>query len=131
MLREEFFTSSGPDKESLKLEFVNLQRNMLENMLDKGFQGHGELTTKLSTWEPFTNKQTNWFDSEWMFGIKEGFDILLANPPYLDSERMVESDPEGRELIKSEYESTKGNWDLYIPFIELALKILDNVNINR
>ena len=56
---------------------------MLENMLDKGFQGHGELTTKLSTWEPFTNKQTNWFDSEWMFGIKEGFDILLANPPTL------------------------------------------------
>jgi adenine-specific DNA-methyltransferase len=125
VLREEFFTSSGPDKESLKLEFVNLQRNMLENMLDKGFQGHGELTTKLSTWEPFTNKPTNWFDSEWMFGIKEGFDILLANPPYLDSHTMVKNDPEGRELIKNEYESTKGTWDLYIPFIELALRILN------
>ena len=52
---------------------------------------------------------------------KGGFDVVIANPPYVDSEAMVRSDPHGRELLTHLYKTTKGNWDLYIPFWELAL----------
>src|SRR5690606_31660726 len=29
------------------------------------------------------NASSPFFDSEWMFGIKEGFDLIIGNPPYV------------------------------------------------
>lgn len=52
-----------------------------------------------------------------------GFDIVIGNPPYVDSESMVKFIPKEREWISKNYESATGNWDLYVPFIEKALKI--------
>ena len=52
-----------------------------------------------------------------------GFDIVIGNPPYVDSESMVKNVPKEREWINKNYESATGNWDLYIPFIEKALII--------
>lgn len=56
----------------------------------------------------------------------EGFDIVIMNPPYVDSETMVRDDPEGRKQYAKQYKAAKGNWDLFIIFIELALKISNN-----
>jgi type I restriction-modification system DNA methylase subunit len=37
----------------------------------------------LLDWDMFDlNKAALFFDSEWMFGISEGFDIVIGNPPY-------------------------------------------------
>jgi len=63
-----------------------------------------------------------WFSE--VFRERGGFDVVIANPPYVDSETMVRNDPEGRALIAGLYETTRGNWDLYIPFWELGLKKL-------
>lgn len=52
-----------------------------------------------------------------------GFDIVIGNPPYVDSESMVKNDPISREFISKNYKSAKGNWDLYITFIEKALEL--------
>ena len=52
-----------------------------------------------------------------------GFDIVIGNPPYVDSESMVKFIPKEREWISKNYESVTGNWDLYVPFIEKALRI--------
>ena len=52
-----------------------------------------------------------------------GFDVVVGNPPYVDSESMVKFIPKEREWISKNYESATGNWDLYVPFIEKALRI--------
>lgn len=52
-----------------------------------------------------------------------GFDIVIGNPPYIDSETMVKNDKELREIIKNEFNTAVGNWDLFIPFIEKGLMI--------
>ena len=52
-----------------------------------------------------------------------GFDAVLANPPFVDSETMSRIDPEYRDYLTRAYSCTKGNWDLYIPFIERSLQI--------
>jgi 16S rRNA G966 N2-methylase RsmD len=37
----------------------------------------------LAGWDPYDqNASASFFDSEWMFGLKEGFDIVIGNPPY-------------------------------------------------
>jgi len=51
-----------------------------------------------------------------------GFDAILSNPPYIDSERMKRETPHLRNEIAKEWSSARGNWDLYVPFVELGLK---------
>jgi len=64
------------------------------------------------------------FFSEIFEGENEGFDIVIANPPYIDSETMVKESPEYRKKINTLYTTASGNWDIYIPFWELGLKLL-------
>ncbi|HAT1879859.1 TPA: DNA methyltransferase [Legionella pneumophila] len=56
---------------------------------------------------------------------KKGFDIVIANPPYIDSEEMTKSQKNLRDNIAKTYQLTKGNWDIYIAFYERGFKILN------
>lgn len=67
------------------------------------------------------NASADWFDPEWMFGITEGFDVVIGNPPYVDSETMTKINPQFRDLLRVLYKSAKGNWDLFVIFIEKGL----------
>jgi hypothetical protein len=53
-----------------------------------------------------------------------GFDVVVGNPPYVDSELMVKSNPEERNFISKNFASAQGNWDLFVPFYQKAFDIL-------
>ena len=53
-----------------------------------------------------------------------GFDVVVGNPPYIDSEEMSRSQPETREECRTIYECAKGNWDLFCVFLEKGIKLL-------
>jgi len=93
-LRDMFFNASGTERDQLKLQFVQTQNRMFQRLISEGRTSHAELTTKLSTWDPFSHKSAPWFDPEWMFGIIEGFDIVIANPPYFQIQKMPETQKE-------------------------------------
>lgn len=59
-----------------------------------------------------------------MIIARGGFDVVIGNPPFLDSEFLKRTVPYERVAIGNLYESATGNWDLYIPFTELGLRIL-------
>ncbi|MEO0268969.1 MAG: Eco57I restriction-modification methylase domain-containing protein [candidate division WOR-3 bacterium] len=60
-----------------------------------------------------------------VFREKGGFDVVIANPPYIDSETMVKRGlSQEREYIRKNYKLAKGNWDIYIAFFERGLKLL-------
>jgi type I restriction-modification system DNA methylase subunit len=52
-----------------------------------------------------------------------GFDCVVGNPPYIDSELMTKEQPENRDFISAHYDLTKGNWDIYVAFAERAYKL--------
>lgn len=81
-IRDMFFNASGSEREQLKLQFVQAQNKMFQRLISENRRGHADLTTLLSTWDPFNHSASSWFDPEWMFGLKDGFDIIIANPPY-------------------------------------------------
>jgi hypothetical protein len=61
-----------------------------------------------------------------MFGIEDGFDVVIANPPYIDSELMVNlGQKDLRETIQRTYTMTKGNWDIYIAFFESGFRAMN------
>ncbi|MCY3845726.1 MAG: Eco57I restriction-modification methylase domain-containing protein [Acidobacteria bacterium] len=60
-----------------------------------------------------------------VFGRGGGFDIVLANPPYVSAIEFLRTrGPEERELLKARFESARGAWDLYVPFFERGLQLL-------
>jgi hypothetical protein len=62
-----------------------------------------------------------------VFQQKGGFDVVIANPPYIDSERMSGKQLiEIRTIISKTYKLTKGNWDIYIAFFEKGFNLLNS-----
>ena len=51
-----------------------------------------------------------------VFRSKGGFDVVIANPPYVDSEHMTIEQPKLRASYAQLFSPAKGNWDLFIVF---------------
>lgn len=126
-IRDEYFSATGLEREQLKTEFVMQQKRLIDQLIrEHGFMGvaKADLTQKLTDWEPFTHKPTSWFDPEWMFGIKDGFSIVMGNPPYISAVTMARSVSQKMEYKKL-YPLATGSYDLYILFLFKALEILN------
>ena len=55
---------------------------------------------------------------------RNGFDIVIGNPPYIDSETMtLLGQTDLREYITKHYKFIKGNWDIYMAFLEWGLNL--------
>jgi len=84
-IREKYFISYGPEKQKLEDQFRKVQNDMFTKDI-KNLHYENKITM-LSNWEPFSSKPSDWFDPEWMFGVKDGFDIVIGNPPYIQLQR--------------------------------------------
>jgi very-short-patch-repair endonuclease len=57
---------------------------------------------------------------------KRGFDIVIANPPYIDSETMVNTGLNGLRIhLANKMSFCKGNWDIYIAFFDMGYHFLN------
>ena len=52
-----------------------------------------------------------------------GFDVVLGNPPYIDSEWMARRLKETRDYCVPRYRAASGNWDIFCVFAERALQL--------
>lgn len=100
-----------------------IRQEIAELLRSLGAIGESEAAV-LASWDMFNqNASSPFFDPEWMFDVKEGFDIVIGNPPYGIS-------------IKGEYRKTVvrefGNvpdYEIYYYFIECAQKQLQENGI--
>ena len=85
---------------------------------------------KIARWD-FMDQNTyaNWFDIEYMFGIINGFDIVIGNPPYLRMQGIRESTPKKVDFYKEHYDSATGSFDLYVIFMERGMQFLKEKGI--
>ena len=54
---------------------------------------------------------------------KEGFDITIGNPPYIDSETMTNVMPKLRDRYSKIFNCARGNWDIFVIFVEMGIKL--------
>ena len=59
-------------------------------------------------------------------GTFRGFDVIIANPPFIDSESMAKTQKQYRKDLAKIYKMARGNWDIYITFFECGLKLLNS-----
>jgi len=65
-----------------------------------------------------------WCHSE-LDSESRGFDVIVGNPPYVDSESMTKYQPEIRKSLTKKYDTAQGNWDLFVLFFERSLTLLN------
>ncbi|WP_342333150.1 Eco57I restriction-modification methylase domain-containing protein [Pedobacter sp. FW305-3-2-15-E-R2A2] len=124
-VRQDYLQSFGKEKQDLKLRFEEIRKEMFDQ---QGLFGSVENNRafKISNWNPFSHKKTDWFESEWMFGVKE-FDIVIGNPPYVQLQK------DGGTLAKlyesQKYQTYERSGDIYSLFYESGYNMLGDKRI--
>lgn len=119
-----FGAKSNKTKNKYKAKVEELQNEIATKLLENGDVGNDDARL-MREWRMFDqNASSPFFDPEWMFGVSGGFDIVIANPPYIDSETMVLLGLEHqRKYIVDNYSYICGNWDIYMAFFEKGLNL--------
>lgn len=71
----------------------------------------------------FKNKKVEFFNPTFFFpSAKNGFDIVIGNPPYIGANAQ---DTEHRELLgnSTDYTTLYQKWDIYVAFIERGIRL--------
>jgi hypothetical protein len=118
-----FSTKTLKTKRKYKEKDKELRQQALERLQQSGISPAVETSMKkVVDWDLYNqNSISDWFDPEWMFGIQDGFDIVLGNPPYLRVQG-IEKEVSGQ--YKKIFDSATGSYDLYVLFVEKGLEVL-------
>ena len=98
-------------------------REKLTELLSKNKTLTIEDASQLAAWNPYDqNAVSPFFDPEWMFGVADGFDIVIGNPPYIQLQN------NGGELAKMYegcgYSTFARTGDIYCLFYERGWQLL-------
>ncbi|HIP01994.1 MAG TPA: hypothetical protein EYG75_00590, partial [Campylobacterales bacterium] len=82
-IRHRLFNAKTPQtKRKLREKDKELREKISQELLKSGWDK--DTAEKLAHWDPYDqNASSEFFDMEWMFGINNGFDIVIGNPPYI------------------------------------------------
>ncbi len=65
-----------------------------------------------------------------VFHEKKGFDVVIANPPYVNSRDMSNGEQAHlRKRIRETFIWTRGSWDMYIAFFEIGFRLMNNNSV--
>ncbi|NLJ08539.1 MAG: N-6 DNA methylase [Sphingobacteriales bacterium] len=110
------------------ISFIEKQINLLKAADNK--DTIQKVAQQISSFDPYDqNHFANWFEPEWMFGndVKDGFDIVIGNPPYITykGKEVVDiSDAEVKQLIALYHNSAEYKVNSYALFTERGVNLL-------
>ena len=84
---------------------------------------------KIANWDPYDqNARADWFDPEYMFGVTGGFDVVIGNPPYVESRNSLLSNElknsYGNQVLNDWQETLPRGSDLLIYFYARSPKLI-------
>lgn len=131
-LRNEYFDPKGDKnkKEEIKKEFHKIQQNIKTEFVSfKKTWNLADFLSKVDDWKPFDNsKSSSFFSPSWMFGVDNGFNVVIGNPPYV---QMQKDSGKLAELLKGmNYSTFERTGDVYAIFYELGFRVLKNGGIH-
>lgn len=127
-------------KRALKAEIEELRKEYSGELQKMGSIGPSS-AEKIAAWDMFNqNASASFFDPEWMFGISDGFDIVIGNPPYVQLQKATGEkglDKKGKPYdIKlgdlyedKDFETFTKTGDIYCLFYEQGWKLLKDGGI--
>lgn len=118
-----FGAKTSRTKEKYREQVRTLRSEIADMLIEQRLVGN-EQARQLNNWDMFDqNNYAPFFDPEWMFGIKDGFDIVIANPPYVLLQN-TDIPLNQQEYLKRTYNVAQYKVDLYHLFIERGITLL-------
>lgn len=117
-IRNEYFAATSPLRKSkLQAQYIELIRPDL-------FDDFDERAAQLKSFNPFSQQSVaSFFDAQHMFGLSEGFDLVVGNPPYLGEKGHGEIfGPVRKSLLGRRF--YVGKMDYFYFFFHLGLDLL-------
>jgi len=117
-VREKHFTARTLSSKAKCREQDKKLRGEIAGLLKS--DGWDNTTAKqLAAWDPYDqNASAPFFDPEWMFGVQEGFDVVIGNPPYLNVELVS---AEQKAYYAEHYQTFYKRYDVFGLFYEAGL----------
>ncbi len=121
-LRHKYFTANTrKEKIALQKQDKKLRLEIAKMLENDGWET--KVAKQIVAFDPYDQNQSSaWFDSEWMFGLTTGFDIVIGNPPYINISNLKPD--EYRLQLRSKFRSAKNKSDTYAFFIEIGFPLL-------
>jgi adenine-specific DNA-methyltransferase len=126
-VRARYFFALPHEKEACRIEDGKLRKKLGEFIEQLGGSAARQLASAVAAWDPYKpDRVAGYFDPESMFGVSGGFDITIGNPPYVRADEQSEWNQRQRQQIvaSNQFETLWEKWDLFVPFIERAYKLL-------
>ena len=83
-IRHKHFSAKSASTKHRLREKDQTLREKLAKLLSDDDNFAPEDAKQLAAWNPYDqNAVSPFFDPEWMFGVADGFDIVIGNPPYI------------------------------------------------
>ena len=122
-VRHKHFSAKSASTKHRLREKDQALREKLAKLLSDDDNFAPEDAKQLAAWNPYDqNAVSPFFDPEWMFGVTDGFDIVIGNPPYIQLQN------NGGELAKlyegCDYSTFARTGDIYCLFYERAWQLL-------
>ena len=122
-IRKSHFYAKNPYQKKQLREQDEALREVLAQKLEEFGQASSDNAKEFVHWNPYDqNASASFFDPEWMFGISDGFDIIIGNPPY------VQLQNNGGKLAKlyegQGFKTFARTGDIYCLFYEKAYQLL-------
>jgi adenine-specific DNA-methyltransferase len=121
-MRDSYFTSTGVRRNKIINSFTKVQTEMQTNLNTLQFGVTSKAFRKLADWDPVGVDGVDWFDPEWMFGIR-GFDAVICNPPYVGEKGHKDMFREIKNSGLRDY--YQGKMDLFYFFFHLAMNFTE------
>lgn len=124
-VRLEYFTARTPKtKDTLRQKDAELRQKLAEELRENGWDD--AVAHMLAHWDPYDqNASAPFFDPEWMFGIRDGFDIVIGNPPYIQLQKAYDATRKYADLYIDEgYATFDRRGDIYCLFYERGVELL-------
>ena len=118
-VRHKHFSAKSASAKHRLREKDQILREKLASLLSDEDNFAPEDAKQLASWNPYDqNAVSPFFDPEWMFGVSDGFDIVIGNPPYISTKGVTTED-------KKKYEAEFGfSDDTYNLFTVKGLALL-------
>lgn len=106
---------------------INTCKRDIERELSKSTpQGFEAAVLKVTDWNPYDqNAVSPFLDIEWMFGVSDGYDIVISNPPYQRIQGIRKADNNFADYLSDTYKAATGSFDLCMCFVERSLKFIN------